>query len=968
MRAATIGRRSCRCCRTFAGPDVKGILINSVASGGFFDYWSKPTPAIAYIHELPKVIERFGPNIEKIKSRATRILAGSTPVRDALLASFGVAGERCEVVWDFIEELPADKPGASGREKARRGLGIGPDQFVVMACGVVHARKGPERFIEVAERVAAALDGACRFVWVGGGRDEERCRALIEQKELGQVVEILGFRNNVHELFKAADVFLLPSEEDPFPLVCLYAAAARVPIVCFEGAGGMPDFVKRGSGVATPFLDIGAMADAVLNYRNDAKLRAAHGNAGERLVRAEFTLRTAGPLVFQHLRETIGARPYVSVVVPNYNYAQFLGERIRSVRDQTFKDFELILLDDASTDNSIEILQRWVGRFPGARLVVNDENTGSPFAQWLKGMGLARSDLIWLAEADDACSPHLLESLLPAFDDRNVFLAHVKSVPVNESGQIAGDHEKQYLDRIDAGRWMQAYADSDHREMNVSLGIANCIPNASAVIVRRFDPEAEFASRISKMRMCGDWYFYQRALRGGQIAYSANRANFHRRHERTLTTATQGSPRYFDELVTVRSAISQNYDLSPDARSRAEQFLEGDFSRFGIEATDRERIRAAMALAVSPRKLRPSLLVVTSDLSPGGGQMFGVRLANAWMRSGGRALLVNARRLPDHPKVLAKLDSRVGLWHADSPDFSLERLIRDWDIDVVHSSLWWADKLIHQNVEAIPAGVPWLVTMHGCYETHMQDPNIDPSFPWRMQHMLARVDQWVYTADKNLQVFDAFGFPKRLAKLQNGYEPEPAQRIDRASLGLKSNSFVLCLASRAIASKGWRTAVEAVQRLNTGGRDVELMLIGEGPEADRLRQAKLPPGIHLFGQVDNLQDYIAASDAGLLPTTFVGELMPLVLLEFMAQGKPIVATDIGEIPNMIETETGSAGVLVRLAGAGIPVELLAAAIEELLDPEILRTAGRIAHEQFSRHFAMSTMLGGYRGPVRPAAR
>lgn len=943
----------------FAGPDVRGILINSVASGGFFDYWDRTTPAIAYIHELPRVIERFGPNIEKIKARTKRILAGSPPVRDALVASFGVSGALCEVVWDFIEELPADEPGKSGREKARQGLGLGPDEFVVMACGVVHARKGPERFIEVAERVAAALDGACRFVWVGGGPDEARCRALIEQKQLGKVVEILGFRTKVHDLFKAADVFLLPSGEDPFPLVCLYAAAARVPIVCFAEAGGTPDFVERGCGIAVPFLDVQAMADAVLDYRSDPATRAEHGAAGERLVRSEFTLRNAGPLLLDHLREAIGARPYVSVIVPNYNYAQFLGERIRSICEQTFRDIELILLDDASTDNSVEILQHWAERVPGARLVVNGENTGSPFAQWLKGMALARSDLIWLAEADDACSPSLLESLLPAFDDRNVFLGHVKSVPVNEGGQIAGDHEKNYLDRIDAGRWTQAYTDSDHREMNASLGIANCIPNASAVIVRRFEPEPDFAGRISTMRMCGDWYFYQRAMRGGQVAYSANAANFHRRHERTLTIATQGSPRYFDELAAVRSAISETYRLFSDARVRADQFLEEDLERFSLEGAERDRVRSAMNLAVSHRKLKPSLLIVTSDLSPGGGQMFNVRLANAWMRSGGRAFLLNARRLPDHPKVMAKLDSRVALWHADVPDFSLGQFIRDWDIDIVHSSLWWADKLIHQNVEAIPAGVPWLVTMHGCYETHLQDSSIDPSFPWRMQHMLARVDQWVYTADKNLQVFDAFGFPKRLAKLQNGYQPEPARPVSRASLGLRPDSFVLCLASRAIASKGWRTAVEAVERLNAGGRNVELMLIGEGPEADRLRQGGLPPGVHLFGQTDNLQDYIAASDVGLLPSTFVGESMPLVLLEFMAQGKPVVATDVGEIPNMIETETGPAGVVVRLAGAGIPVDALAAAIEELLDPAVLRAAGHIALEQFSKRFAMSTMLGGY---------
>ena len=51
--------------------------------------------------------------------------------------------------------------------------------------------------------------------------------------------------------------------------------------------------------------------------------------------------------------------PLVSVVVPNYNYARYLDARLSSILNQTFQDFELILLDDASTDNSLEVLDRY---------------------------------------------------------------------------------------------------------------------------------------------------------------------------------------------------------------------------------------------------------------------------------------------------------------------------------------------------------------------------------------------------------------------------------------------------------------------------------------------------------------------------------------------------------------------------------------------------------------------------------
>ena len=67
-------------------------------------------------------------------------------------------------------------------------------------------------------------------------------------------------------------------------------------------------------------------------------------------------------------------QPLVSVVIPNYNYARYLTRRIESVLQQTFTDYELILLDDASTDGSVEVLERYRGHEHVSQLVVNGEN------------------------------------------------------------------------------------------------------------------------------------------------------------------------------------------------------------------------------------------------------------------------------------------------------------------------------------------------------------------------------------------------------------------------------------------------------------------------------------------------------------------------------------------------------------------------------------------------------------------
>src|SRR5215469_17881071 len=104
-------------------------------------------------------------------------------------------------------------------------------------------------------------------------------------------------------------------------------------------------------------------------------------------------------------------KPRVSVVVPNYNHAQFLPKRIDSILGQSFQDFEVILLDDCSTDDSRSILSQYSAP-PRVRLEFNQTNSGSPFKQWNKGVRLANGKYIWIAESDDYADERLLERLL----------------------------------------------------------------------------------------------------------------------------------------------------------------------------------------------------------------------------------------------------------------------------------------------------------------------------------------------------------------------------------------------------------------------------------------------------------------------------------------------------------------------------------------------------------------------------
>ena len=102
--------------------------------------------------------------------------------------------------------------------------------------------------------------------------------------------------------------------------------------------------------------------------------------------------------------------PIVSVIVPNYNHGKFLKERLDSILAQTFTDYEIILLDDRSTDGSDQLLLSYSGQPHISAVILNETNTGSPFVQWEKGIKTARGKYIWIAESDDSARKEFLQT------------------------------------------------------------------------------------------------------------------------------------------------------------------------------------------------------------------------------------------------------------------------------------------------------------------------------------------------------------------------------------------------------------------------------------------------------------------------------------------------------------------------------------------------------------------------------
>jgi glycosyltransferase involved in cell wall biosynthesis len=136
--------------------------------------------------------------------------------------------------------------------------------------------------------------------------------------------------------------------------------------------------------------------------------------------------------------------------------------------------------------------------------------------------------------------------------------------------------------------------------------------------------------------------------------------------------------------------------------------------------------------------------------------------------------------------------------------------------------------------------------------------------------------------------------------------------------------------------KGWQEAIEIVTMARKiSETDIHLLLVGDGVEFDRLSALELPPFIHLKGFQRNVQGYFAVADMGFLPSKFRGESFPMVVIECLQSGRPILASALGDIPYMLNSPDGAAGVLVDLDGAEINIPIWAEKVNELASEEDL---------------------------------
>ncbi|AOY57518.1 glycoside hydrolase family 99-like domain-containing protein [Desulfococcus multivorans] len=581
-----------------AGPKAVHSFLYELRAGGMHDAVTSTVVSgsilpllkdldfrvLSLIHELPGIIRDMHQetNADTISRLADKIVFPAELVHQRFRE---IAPVEPEKVLIRHQGLLRRNPYRNRRLEARREIlqkhRLPKDSQIVLSIAYADARKGADLFVEIAAQVLPKHPNAV-FIWVGHGEPEmmQKVESRINALELQGKVLFVGFDREPMAYYAAASVYALPSREDPFPNVVLEATEAGIPVVAFDETTGAGRYIIEQGGRLADFPDPKDFARKISELLSvtDRTIRHRPGS-----------MRQYALDLLHHLNDF----PRVSVIVPNYNYERHIIERLESIRRQTFPIYELVVLDDASTDRSCEVITKYLSEIDiDARLFVNEKNSGSVFRQWCKGIKLCRGEVLWIAEADDLSNDSFLDELVPAFHMPETVLAFSQSKQMNTKGKIIKDHYLEYTREV-SDKWGADYTRDGREEIREALCIKNTLPNVSAVLFRRKALDHALntiGSELFEYQIAGDWLVYLHVMMQGKVCYIQKPLNLHRRHAFSVT-GSAAKHRHLQEVRRLQEIAQSLVEPTREARAKSRAYIEYLRKYFGLPDEKQEGLR-----------------------------------------------------------------------------------------------------------------------------------------------------------------------------------------------------------------------------------------------------------------------------------------------------------------------------------------------------------------------------------------
>ena len=608
-------------------------------------------------------------------------------------------------------------------------------------------------------------------------------------------------------------------------------------------------------------------------------------------------------------------QPLVSVVIPCFNYGIFVAEAVDSVLAQTFKDIEIILVEGGSSDGTTLEIIRSLDR-PGVIKLYRDRPC--PVGDNRNfGIRHARGKYVCCLDADDLILPTYIEKAVYILETRSF---DVVSTVAQRFGEDSGAYE------ILPAPTLMDLVEGNH-------------VSTSAVFRRTLWEQAEGYRDVppGSPHLHEDWRFWMRlAGLGARFRnITQERLFLYRVHTRgSLSTGRTVLPME-KQIMHIRQAESayitpRTMELSEHAAWRRLRSDIGapNMCRYTKDISDAKTILLAV----------PFLVL-------GGAERLLSGIVGYLRKSGYRIVIVAT--LP-----IASDMGDTTSWFQPATDeiYHLPSFLEeeDWDAFVdyvitaknVQATWIVGSSLMYEKLPKIRAQYPSMFVADLLFNAvgHTESNKMYRSYiDIDIVESQAVADYLVGTGER----------PERVRVIPSGidlgqYEPAPRPLQVLNKLGLGPDAFIVGCSGRLSVEKAPMSVLSVARALDRS-LDVQFVVTGTGPLEDelrdRIRQHERASQIHFVGVVDDVRTYLACYDVLLLPSELDGR--PMVVLEAMAMGIPVIASAIGGLPALIEH--GKNGYLCAPGDIGAYAKCIATLRE---DPE-LRQRMSVAARQFA---------------------
>lgn len=913
----------------FLKEEFEFVYLNTVVSGKLFniidEYQIKLVGSIiTHIHEMEKVIAENLTSFGNLVKHSAHFISASPATTKTLIETHHLFESDITTVPAFIKIVDPDLSNLNAlKNKMREEFSIPTDALVVGGCGTVYWRKGPDIFLDSARQVIQKSDNNIHFVWIGPGPDLELLKDSLTETE-AKYIHFVGERTDANKAIAVADIFYMSSREDPFPLVVMESAQHCIPTICFSEATGITAFVQNDAGICLDFIDANKAAEAILKLDADRGLLEKLGKAARERVIDNYTSEIQCLNIYQTLLNNTPYKPSVSVIVPMYNHQDFIDERLQSILNQKIKDIEIIVLDDCSKDKSVDKARLYEIDF---RLSVteNCKNTGSPFAQWEKGLSKSKADVIWIAEGDDACDNNFISTLLPYFDDGMVNIASGKTVIMNEEGVLNPSALEPYLDSAYPKKYKSSFIIDGYEEVNQNFGAICTLVNASGLLLRKSSIDLDILTKATCFKMCGDWLIYLANLRGGKLAYDVSTKNYFRRHSASVVNKVEGTDVYFNERYKITEFVFNHFNVTNKLVRRAFEAIDGEWARFKYKHENKQLVdlynKEILSGKVNIQQAQKHIGLYVHGMlfSKGGIERLAADLANYFVEQGFK-VTIYARRWGKGATPVYALYNNVqvkGVFDETLQEQTIPKLrkaLLDDGVDVFIPML--SEWLFTPIIEATKyTGIPVIASEHN-------DPWKIEELWWKREERLNCFEQvdHIHLLLNKFSESLPLEAQRKISIIPNGIE------LPKSVMPYEKREKLIVGIGRLAEQKRFDRLIEAVslikEPLLINGWRVEVY--GEGHLRNDLQRQIEELGVaelvSLQGVTNDISRVLNQAAINVMPSEFEG--FGIALVEAMAHGLPSIAFEECNGPN--EIITNKTGVLVH------SVEALADELNQLI--------------------------------------